>query len=158
MNYVQKVLQPNEQVIYRAAIHWVVYLRSIILFVLGCATLGWFFFQPQPSGQTFFSGTIVGVGYVLLAASGYAFLVALIERSCTELVITNLRVIAKLGFIRRRTWEINASKVEGVEVEQSILGRVLDYGMVTVKGTGGGIAPIRNIDDPVAFRAKVTSL
>lgn len=159
MSYVQKIAQPNERIIYSAPIHWVVYLGSIVFFVLGCAVLlGWLFFQPQLSGQAFFSGTILGVGCLLLAASGYAFLAALIERQCTELVITNMRVIAKIGFIRRRTWEINAAKVEGVEVDQSVLGRLLDYGTVTVKGTGGGTAPIRNIDDPVAFRAQVTSL
>jgi uncharacterized membrane protein YdbT with pleckstrin-like domain len=159
MNYVQKILQPNERVIYSAPIHWVVYLRAIVFFLLGgIVLLGWFFFQPQLSNQAFLSGTVIGVACLLFAIGAYAFLLALIERNCTELVITNMRVIAKIGFIRRRTWEINAAKVEGVEVDQSVLGRILDYGTVTVKGTGGGTAPIRNIDDPVAFRAQVTSL
>jgi uncharacterized membrane protein YdbT with pleckstrin-like domain len=158
MSYVEKILQPDEQIIHRASIHWVVYLRSIILLVLGCAVLGWFLLQPPVGDRVFFSGTLVGVGGVLLLASVYSFIEALIERQCTELAITSLRVIAKVGFIRRRTWEINAGKVEGVEVDQSILGRIFDYGTVTVKGTGGGTAPIRSIDDPVAFRAKITLL
>jgi uncharacterized membrane protein YdbT with pleckstrin-like domain len=158
MSYVEKILQPDEQIIHRASIHWVVYLRSIILLVLGCTVLGWFLLQPPVGDRVFFSGTLVGVGGVLLLASVYSFIEALIERQCTELAITSLRVIAKVGFIRRRTWEINAGKVEGVEVDQSILGRIFDYGTVTVKGTGGGTAPIRSIDDPVAFRAKITLL
>lgn len=158
MSYIERILQPDEQIIHRASIHWVVYLRSIILLVLGCAALGWFLAQPQVGDGVFFRGTLAGVGGVLLLASIYSFIEALIERQCTELAITSLRVIAKVGFIRRRTWEINAAKVEGVEVDQSIIGRMLDYGTVTVKGTGGGTAPIRSIDDPVAFRAKITLL
>lgn len=158
MTYIEKILQPDEQIIYDATIHWVVYLRSIVLLVFGCGVLGWLLLRRPAGDQAFFSGTLAVVGAVLLLASGYAFVQALIERQCTELAITSRRVIAKVGFIRRRTWEINAGKVEGVEVEQSILGRIFDYGTVTVKGTGGGTAPIRNIDDPVTFRAKVTTI
>jgi uncharacterized membrane protein YdbT with pleckstrin-like domain len=159
MSYVQKILQPNERIIYAASIHWVVYLRSVFLFVVGGAILvAWFIFQPQLAEEPFLSGSIIGIAFLFFAFAVYALLMALIERHSTELVITNLRVIAKIGFIRRRTWEINAAKVEGVEVDQSVLGRILDFGTVTVKGTGGGTAPICNIDDPVAFRAQVTSL
>jgi hypothetical protein len=159
MSYVEKILQPDEQIIHRASIHWVVYLRAIVLLAFGCLAIGWFVVQPQQIGDSgFFGGTLAGVGGVLLLAGIYSFFDALIERHCTELAITSLRVIAKIGFIRRRTWEINAAKVEGVEVDQSILGRIFDYGTVTVKGTGGGTAPIRSIDDPVAFRAKITLL
>lgn len=158
MSYVQKILQPDEKIVYSAPIHWIVYLRSIVFLVFGCATLVWFLIQRSPEGLTLFSGTVLGAGCLLIVFAGFDFLRALIERHGTELVITTRRVIAKTGLIQRHTWEINAAKVEGVEVAQSILGRILDYGTVTVKGTGGGTAPIRNIDDPVAFRSHVTSL
>jgi uncharacterized membrane protein YdbT with pleckstrin-like domain len=158
MSYVERILQPDEQIVHKASIHWVVYLRAIVLLALGCVAIGGFLLQPQIGDSAFFGGTLAGVGGVLLLAGIYSFFDALIERHCTELAITSLRVIAKIGFIRRRTWEINAAKVEGVEVDQSILGRIFDYGTVTVKGTGGGTAPIRSIDDPVAFRAKITLL
>jgi hypothetical protein len=158
MSYVQKILQPDEQIVYRAPIHWVVYLRSILLLILGGAVLAWFLVRRQPTDETLFSAVILGVGCLLILLAAIDFLQALIERHSTELVITSRRVVAKIGLIRRHTWEINAAKVEGVEVAQSILGRILDYGTVTVKGTGGGTAPIRNIDDPVAFRSHVTSL
>lgn len=160
MGYVQKILQPDEQIVYSAPIHWVVYLRGLFFFLLGVAVLAWFMILPPPTAdqsQIWHMGTL-GVGALLLVAAVISFLGALIERHSTELVITSRRVVAKTGLIRRHTWEINATKVEGVEVAQSILGRILDFGTVTVKGTGGGTAPIRNIDDPVAFRSHVTSL
>ncbi len=158
MGYVDKILQADERIIYKAPIHWVVYLRSVVLLVLGGVVLGWILLQPAAVRGSAFGYGALAVGAVLLAVGLYALIEAVIERRCTELVITSRRVIAKIGFIQRRTWEINTAKVEGVEVVQSILGRVLDYGTVTVKGTGGGTAPVRNVDNPVAFRAQVTLL
>lgn len=158
MSYVNKILKSDEPIVYRASIHWIVYLRSAALLVLGGAVLAWLFLVRAPAALTLFSGMVLGVGCLLIAAAGFEFLRAVIERHGTELVITSRRVIAKTGFIQRHTWEINAAKVEGVEVSQSILGRLFDYGTVTVKGTGGGTAPIRNIGKPVVFRTHVTSL
>ena len=65
--------------------------------------------------------------------------------------------VTLLGFIRRETWEINASKIESVEVDQSIFGRLLGYGTVVVKGTGGGTTPMKLIADPIAFRNHITA-
>ena len=158
MGYVDKILQPDERIVYKAPIHLAVYLRALFVFLLACVVLGWALLHPVEANGNILRYSALGIGALLLLVSLYAFFDALIERSCTELVITSRRVVAKVGFIQRRTWEINAAKVEGVEVFQSILGRILDYGTVTVKGTGGGTAPIRNVDDPVAFRAQVTSL
>lgn len=158
MGYVDKILQPDERIVYKAPIHWAVYLPSVVVLILGCAVLGWVLLQPAATRVSTLGFGVLAIGGVLLAIAAYAFLAAVIERRCTELVITSRRVIAKVGFIQRRTWEINTAKVEGVEVVQSILGRIFDYGTVTVKGTGGGTAPVRNVDDPVAFRSQVTLL
>ena len=73
----------------------------------------------------------------------------------TEMAITNRRVIAKFGFIWRKTFEIDRQKVESVKVDQSILGRILDYGTVTITGTGSSSEPVQNIDSPLEFRNKL---
>lgn len=156
--YVSNILQSDEQVIHQATIHWIVYLPSAICFVVGLALLLWVAPIYQAGGREFVGMIGVIVALLLLLAAPVYFFKALIQRRTTELAITNRRVIAKVGLIRRKTWEINATKVEGVEVDQSIWGRIFGYGTVTVKGTGGGIAPLRNIDDPVEFRKYVTSL
>lgn len=156
--YVGSILQGDERVIHEAPIHWIVYLPAVIFLIAGLALSLWIAPIYQAGGRELvvMAGGIVAV--VLLLAAPFYFFKALIMRVATELAITNKRVIAKVGLIRRKTWEINAAKVEGVEVDQSIWGRIFGYGTVTVNGTGGGIAPIRNIDDPVEFRKHVTSL
>jgi hypothetical protein len=71
------------------------------------------------------------------------------------MAITNRRVVAKIGFIWRRTIEMERQKVESVSVDQSILGRMLDYGTIIVRGTGSTLEPMVHIDSPVEFRNKL---
>src|SRR3546814_2855246 len=80
---------------------------------------------------------------------------AWIRRFSTELAVTDRRVVAKFGFIARRTYEISLRRVEGAHVEQGLLGRLFDFGTIMVKGTGGGVSPIPGVADPMAFRLAV---
>ena len=85
----------------------------------------------------------VGVGF---------FIWAWIRVKSTELAITNKRVIAKFGFVSRNTVEIAIPKVESIQVQQTMMGRMLDYGTLVISGTGTSHAPIPCIADPLAFR------
>ena len=60
-----------------------------------------------------------------------------------------------LGFIQRHTVETMLGKVESIGVEQSLVGRVLDYGTILVVGTGGTQDSFKNIANPLEFRRKV---
>jgi uncharacterized membrane protein YdbT with pleckstrin-like domain len=95
------------------------------------------------------------LGIVLLPAFGIGLIplgIAFIKYKTTELAITTRRVIAKFGFIRRRTVELNISKVESIQVDQSVMGRILDYGTLVISGAGTPQAPIPGISNPIAFR------
>jgi uncharacterized membrane protein YdbT with pleckstrin-like domain len=76
----------------------------------------------------------------------------------TEIAVTSRRVIVKRGLIRRSTIEMNAGRIESVEVDQSIAGRLLDFGTVEVRGTGGGIEPIAKVAAPLLMREAVGRL
>jgi hypothetical protein len=52
-------------------------------------------------------------------------------------------------------WEIDASKIEGANIDQSVLGRLMNFGAVTMRGVGTGYEPIRHIADPLALRRAV---
>jgi len=76
----------------------------------------------------------------------------LIQRALSEFVITNRRIIIKEGFIARRTFEMNLSKIETVNVDQTVMGRILNYGSITIIGTGGTRETFHNISKPLEFR------
>lgn len=106
------------------------------------------------------SGPIV-IGFLLLPIFGLGLLIwlaAYLRYISTELAITNKRVIAKFGVVSRRTIELNLSKIEGISVDQSIFGRLLNYGSLLIGGTGGSKEPIPGIADPLAFRRHFTEV
>lgn len=95
------------------------------------------------------------LGLILLPAFGaglIVWLIAYIRIKSTELAVTTKRVIVKHGFIRRSTIEINLSKVESIQVTQSLLGRMFDFGTLVIAGTGASHAPLDGIAEPLAFR------
>jgi uncharacterized membrane protein YdbT with pleckstrin-like domain len=97
----------------------------------------------------------IGLGILLLPlfGAGLIFLaIAWIQYQSTELAVTTRRVIVKHGFIRRRTVEINLSKAESIQVDQGLLGRLIDFGTLLIAGTGTSHAPLKGIADPMDFR------
>jgi uncharacterized membrane protein YdbT with pleckstrin-like domain len=83
------------------------------------------------------------------------WLLPLIDYWTSEFAITNKRVIVKIGLISRQTLELNLQRVESVSVDQSILGRLLGYGTITIIGTGGTREPFHRIANPLEFRKAV---
>lgn len=154
MKYVEQVLQPGETVIYATSLHWLVYLKGVVLIVAAviCLIASWrISSDPIPIHIL----EIVAGLFFLLAL--FSILTALIRRSTTELAVTDRRVIFKTGILKRHSMEMNRSKVETVGVDQSILGRILGYGTVVVRGTGGSFEPIPFIGEPLTFRSHITA-
>lgn len=136
MGYVEDNLIKQEEIIYRAKIHWFIYGSAIACFMMGVSSS-----KAENGADTLF---------FLLAAA--FFLYAFITQRSTELVVTNKRVIGKFGFIRRDTIEILHQKIESVKVKQGIFGRMFDYGDVIIQGSGGASSPIKFISKPLEFR------
>ena len=76
----------------------------------------------------------------------------LIDRWTSEYVITNKRIVVKTGLVSRHTLEMNLDKIETINVEQSIIGRLLGFGSVTIIGTGGTNERVDRIAGPMEFR------
>ena len=126
MSYIDDSLIAGETILHRARVSW---WSQFGLVLLGILLL------------------VVAVGLFFLAA-------AWIRVRSTEIAITNRRVIAKFGFIKRHTVEINLEKVEALRVEQGFLGRILNFGTIFISGAGTSVAPIPDIADPLVFRRK----
>ena len=155
MSYVQRVLQPDETLVYSTTRHWFVYMRAILCAIVGLALLiGSQFVPPEEPAAA--KALLVAAGVVGVVTLWF-WLIGFIDRASTEFAVTNRRVIYKDGLIRRRTVEMNLAAVESVDVDQSILGRILGYGEVHVHGTGGSWEPYPRISDPLTFRSHITA-
>jgi uncharacterized membrane protein YdbT with pleckstrin-like domain len=151
--YIDQILQPGERVLYSTNAHWMFYLPAIGAWIVAAVLF-------------ILSRSITTEGLVLLCLTASALVAiaalywtikAWFHRWTTETDVTNLRVVHKTGFITRKTFEMSLDKVESVDVEQSILGRILNYGDVTILGVGEGRQTISTIASPLAFRNSITA-
>jgi uncharacterized membrane protein YdbT with pleckstrin-like domain len=152
MRYIEKVLLPGEQVIYETGLHWLVYGRAVAVFAVAVVLAVASAYAPSDSANL----VLVLAGMAALVGLLF-FLAAAIRRASTELAITDQRVVFKRGIMARHTIEMNRSKVESVDVDQSLLGRLLGYGTVQLRGTGGSLEPMDAISDPLTFRSHITA-
>ena len=153
IRYVRKVLQPGETIVYSTKLHWIIYWRAILLIIICVITAVWWYTADNQNLRLALA--IAAIIFALLALSSAVG--KLIKRWTTELAVTDRRVIYKERLIARRTLEMNRSRVESVDVYQSILGRLLGYGTIILRGTGGSLEPMPNIDDPLTFRSYITA-
>jgi len=82
------------------------------------------------------------------------FIAPALLRWSDEFVVTNKRIIVKTGIVSRRTLEMNLNKIESVNVDQSVIGRMFGYGTITIIGTGGTKESFPDIGDAVEFRKR----
>ena len=151
--YIDEILQPGERVLYSTNAHWIFYFPAIVAWIVALAL---FILSRQATADGLVLLCLGAAGLVALAAL-YWTLKGWFQRFTTETDVTNLRVVHKTGFIKRRTFEMALDKVESVDVDQTILGRILNYGDVTIRGVGEGIETIRTIASPLAFRSSITT-
>lgn len=144
MGYVENHLLPGEEVRHRGYLHKIVYVVPVLLAV------------------ALMAGGAFALRRELFPLAVAAFIVALVPLvwarilfTSSEFAVTNKRVIIKVGFIQRRTLETLLSKVEGIEVNQSVMARLLNFGTIAVTGTGGTREEFRNIAAPLEFRRQV---
>jgi len=149
-NYVETILGPGERVIHLGSVSLLSILPSLflgaVLVLVGVGMLATSSTRPD---------VMVPAAGVLAVIGALVIVIALVRRSSTELAVTNRRVIAKFGFIARRTIEMNLTKIESVRVEQSVMGRLFGFGSLVVVGTGSSLDPIPYIAQPIAFRQAI---
>ncbi len=157
MSYVQDNLNPGEQILHATHLHWIVLIRSIfvnaIFSAAGLALLILALVGKHPERGETQALCIAGVTLVLFGCLILA--IAVIRRNSTEMAVTNKRIIIKVGFLTKRTVELFLAKVESVGVEQTLFGRMLGFGSLTVRGTGGTNEPFSHVANPLEFRRQV---
>ena len=164
MGYVDRNLVPGETLLYRTRHHWLVlmgpFFGGLLLLVPGIALMAEAIATRDSAGLAVGSATIspkvmVVSGVVLVAAAIIIFSYGVAKRNATEMAVTNRRVLIKTGMTSRRTLDLMLSRVESIGVEETAAGRMLGYGSVVVRGTGGTPEPFLMIAHPQEFRRAV---
>lgn len=154
MKYIEQNLLQNEKLIYSVRPHWVIFLSSCWAMILALLVWG---YAPFVLNTAIYGAWTLRdiIGCSAMIVSVYWFLTALIYYKTSEYGITNKRVVIKVGWIQRKSLELLLDKVEGVLVDQTIAGRILDYGTISIIGTGGTNDRFPYIPNPLLFRKTV---
>ena len=130
MGYIEDTISDDEKIVYVVQFHWIyTFIAFLYLIFLGLLLIGIFIFIKM-----------------------------IINKWTTERALTNTRYIQKIGWIARNTEEIGISKIEEVDLQQSILGRILGYGSINISGTGSGHILLKDIDAPLLFQKNLNDL
>jgi uncharacterized membrane protein YdbT with pleckstrin-like domain len=164
MSYVEKNLVPGEILLYQTRHHWIVLIGPLVIaLLLGLPGL-WLLFEAaakRPEMNEYVARVpggaqglvILGAILVVIALANLAWGMA--KRNATEMAVTNRRVLIKTGMGSRRTLDLMLSRVESIGVEETMWGRMVGYGSVIVRGTGGTPEPFVKISNPQEFRRQV---
>jgi uncharacterized membrane protein YdbT with pleckstrin-like domain len=140
MGYINKNLTEGEELIYQAKVSWAVYFRPILLL----SFLIWI--------STKIHGFVV---FLMVVASLYVIFRILLAIISTEFALTNRRIMAKRGILKRHTMEILLEKIESIKISQPIDGRIFGFGTVTVIGSGGSEENFHSISHPFELQKQV---
>jgi uncharacterized membrane protein YdbT with pleckstrin-like domain len=135
MGYVENTLSKDEEVVHKATLHWITFFWPVMFFVLAIV------FHSMREFVT-----------LLLAFGVVSGIIKYLNFVSSEFVITDKRVVFKSGVICRKSTDLLINKVEGLNVDQGILGRILGYGTIIVSGTGGTRDGFKCVSDPLLFR------
>ncbi len=148
MGYVERHLLPNEQVIYKTKLHWVLFAKPGLLTLLGLVITVALGVATRMEWLWYASLVVILAGVVW-------GLVEAVELLTSEFAVTTTRLIFKVGLIGRYTTELLLGKVESIGVQQTLVGRLLRYGDLVVTGTGGVREVFPRVHDPIGFRNHV---
>ena len=170
MLYVQQSLSPDEEIIHIGHFHWFYTMTAILAIVwgiLGCIAVivGAVYVQSNymdgfiATGwlgmvQELHPGVRIGAFFVFIFGV-LRFASMMVTKASTEIAITNTRLIFKRGLVARYVGEMSIDRIEGVNVLQSVWGRIFGYGRIMVRGMGVGEVILPNISNPIAFRRAI---
>jgi hypothetical protein len=150
MRYIERVLQPGETIIHASKIYWIIYIPSVVVVLAAVAFFVAVLGHPTQLFWLELFAACVGLGFFML-------FVALFKLWTTEIDVIDRRIVYKCELIWRFAVDMNMYKVESVDVDHSVRGRLFDCGEITIRGTGTGLEPLRNIEVPLEFRNYVTA-
>lgn len=148
MSYIDGNLLAGEQVVFRTRLHWKLLIGPVLFTLVTLLPAAWFLLQNTWNNWALLPPAL---GLLLLLA-------AIVKRQSSDFAVTNKRVMMKTGVFSTRSVELLLSKVEAIAVNQSLGGRMFDYGDIVVTGSGGTEERFSDIQSPLELRRAVQSV
>jgi hypothetical protein len=170
MLYVEQSLGPNEELVHVGKFHWMYTVQAFmaiawgivisIMIVLGGVIIykqmGWFpRGLPALEGVQYLNPALRIAAFIAFVMGLLSFAQMMVVKATTEIAITNNRLVYKRGLVARQVGEMSIDRIEGVNVLQTILGRLFNYGRLAIRGMGVGEVVLPPIEDPIAFRQAI---
>lgn len=148
-NYIRQTIRPEESITTNARLHWIGYVSGMALPLLGWLAT---YYVPAIAGQPWAKWVMLGS---LLLSAALLYL-AHVEQATSEIVMTDGRLIGSVGHsLERNSFDIELAEIHGVNVSQSLLGRICGYGTVGIEHNKDMTTSIGDIDDPLQFQQKL---
>jgi len=145
MSDIEKSLMPNETIIVSTELHWIIFFWPLILTLF----LITFMFKQH---------YMFLLNYAALALIVYFLGSVFIQYVTTYYVLTTKRVIIKRGLLFVKSWDITIPRIESVQLQQSFIGKMFDYGDLVINGIGGDSIVFLTMEDPLTFRKELFGL
>ena len=152
MSYIKKTLVEGENIIVSKRYHWVFWFWPSIQFIVPFLLVIW---GVMKWSEDIFSPFVIVIAILFAASLMMLFIYLFVQYVSTENVATNKRVIFKMGFIRSDTDELRNENIENIQIKQSIIGRILGYGDLEFRGTGGSPVVFQTIPDPISVKKEI---
>ena len=148
MSYIDSNLLAGETVVYRTRLHWLLFIVPVLFTIVVLVPSTWFLVN----------GTWNTFAWIPPVVAVIILIPPFIRRQSSDFVVTNKRVMMKVGVFRTRSVELLLGKIEAIAVNQSIGGRIFGYGDVVLTGSGGTKEMFSHIQGPLEFRRAVQSV
>ncbi len=153
MSYVKENLTRGERLIHTTTLHWVIFFESFSIIFTG---LFFTYLGVEYSTQLgSLSYWVEYLSFFVLCFGGIKFLAELLRYSSSEFAVTSERVIIKTGILERKSLAMHLNKIESIEIEQSLTGRILGFGSIIITGTGNAESKFVLLKDPSKFRQQM---
>jgi uncharacterized membrane protein YdbT with pleckstrin-like domain len=145
MSFIEKNLANNEKIVYKGNLHWWIYMKNILLIVLGIIIIS--------AAKNNFAN---GVGGIIVIIALIGLIGAYMRSKSSEFVVTNRRIMLKTGVLKRKLVELQLNRAEGLMVDQGVIGRMFNYGGIIV--TSGGVREVFTpIAQPYEFKRQINN-
>ena len=170
MLYIQQSLGPDEELVHIGKFHWMYTVGSFMSILWGLfgavmVMIGAYVAYTQLKWLPPDYGFFASIKAIHPGVRVFAFLVfvfglvkfahMMVIKATTEIAITNTRLVYKRGLVARHVGEISIDRIEGVNVLQTVMGRIFNYGRIMIRGMGVGEVTLPPIEDPIRFRRAV---